>query len=290
MPHRSRFSSLTAAAPAALILFVFSEPISAQPSGAVTRPRPEAHVARIDAGEAPVIDADFSDAAWAKATVIDDLRQRQPDPGGMPTERTVLRVMYDENNIYFGVYAYDSEPDRLVIRAMARDGQIFTGDNVQIMLDPGGTRRNFYAFTIGPSGGRWDGLRLNALEEVPQWDAIWDAKARRVADGWVAEVAIPFKSISYVEGQSAWAFEFQRTIRRKAEVLRWSGVNPALSNFDYTESGTLTGITDVSQGLGLDVVALCRAEGETQLAGGRRRRRASARRWAATPFTRSRRH
>ena len=186
--------------------------------------------------------------------MIDNLKQRQPDPGAQPTERTVLRVMYDANTIYFGIYAYDSEPDLLVVRAMARDGQIFTGDNVQILLDPGGTRRNFYAFTIGPSGGRWDGLRLNAVEEVPQWDAIWDARARPVVDGWVAEVAIPFKSLSYVEGQSDWAFEFQRTIRRKAEVLRWSGTNPALSNFDYTESGTLTGIADVSQGLGLDVV------------------------------------
>ena len=252
-----------------LLLFVFSDPLWAQPARVITRARQEARIARIDASEAPTIDADLSDAAWAKATVIDDFRQRQPDPGGMPTERTVLRVMYDDNNIYFSIYAYDSEPDRLVIRAMARDGQIFTGDNIQIMLDPNGTRRNFYAFTIGPSGGRWDGLRLNAVEEVPQWDTIWDARARSVPDGWVAEVVIPFQSISFVEGQGDWAFEFQRTIRRKAEVLRWSGVNPALSNFDYTESGTLSGITDVSQGLGLDVVpyVALRAKHDWQLQG-----------------------
>ena len=146
--HRSKRSLLRAAAPAALTLLVLSDPIWAQPM-AVTRPRPEARIARIDVSEAPVIDGDMSDAVWAKTTVIDDLRQRQPNPGAMPTERTVLRVMYDESNLYFAVYAYDSEPDRLVIRAMARDGQIFTGDNVQIMLDPNGMRRNFYAFTIG---------------------------------------------------------------------------------------------------------------------------------------------
>jgi hypothetical protein len=164
--HRTRLWGLQAAAPAALALFVFDDPVSAQPTGAVTRARQEAHVARIDPSEAPEIDGDISDAVWAKATVIDDFRQRQPDPGGMPTERTVLHVMYDENNIYFAVYAYDSEPDRLVIRAMARDGQIFTGDNVQIMLDPNGTRRNFYAFTIGPSGGRWDGAYCLAATAV----------------------------------------------------------------------------------------------------------------------------
>src|SRR5258705_166338 len=98
-------------------------------------------------------------------------------------------------------------------------------DNVRILIDPTQGRRNFYAFTIGPSGGRWDGLRLNSVEELPQWDTIWEARARRVPDGWVAEVAIPFKSVSYTEGQSDWAFEFQRTIRRKAETLRWASTN-----------------------------------------------------------------
>ena len=60
-----------------------------------------ARAARIETGEAPVIDGDLSDVSWAKATVIDDIRQRQPDPGAPATERTVLRVMYDANTIYF---------------------------------------------------------------------------------------------------------------------------------------------------------------------------------------------
>jgi hypothetical protein len=221
--------------------------------GAPSNTRPIANVAHIAISEAPTIDADLSDPVWAKATFIGELKQRLPNPGAPPTERTVVRVMYDENKLYFSIYAYDGEPDLLVVRAMARDGPLYTGDNVQIMLDPGLTRRNVYAFTMGPSGGRWDGLRLNRIEELPQWDTIWEGRARRVADGWVAEVAIPFRSISYVEGQSDWGFEFQRTIRRKAEVLRWSSTNPAISNFDYSESGTLTGITGVSQGLGLDI-------------------------------------
>jgi len=245
-----------AALAAGLVCLCCGELAYAQPAGGVGAGagRPSARVARIETGEAPVIDADLSDLAWAKATVIENLKQRVPNPGGAPTERTTLRVMYDSNNIYFAVYAYDSEPDKLVVRAMARDGPLYTGDNVQILIDPTQGRRNFYAFTIGPSGGRWDGLRLNSVEELPQWDTIWEARARRVPDGWVAEVAIPFKSVSYVEGQSDWAFEFQRTIRRKAETLRWSSTNPALGNFDYSESGTLTGIADVSQGVGLDVV------------------------------------
>jgi len=217
------------------------------------RNRPTAHIARISSSEAPTIDADLSDLAWAKATVITEFKQREPDPGGTPTERTVLRIMYDDKNFYVGVYAYDSEPDRVIVRSMSRDGEVNQGDHIEITLDPGLTLRNAYAFRIGPSGGRWDGLRLNNLQELPEWNAIWEARAKRVPDGWVAEIAIPFSSISYVRGQN-WGFDFTRNIRRKTEIVRWSSINPAIPIADVSEAGTLTGIDDVSQGLGLDVV------------------------------------
>jgi hypothetical protein len=82
--------------------------------------RPVARAARIETGEAPVIDGDLSDLSWAKAVVIDDIRQRQPDPGAPATERTVIRVMYDASNLYFSIYAYDSNPDQILVRSRAR--------------------------------------------------------------------------------------------------------------------------------------------------------------------------
>ena len=236
----------------ALLACVAGTPAAAQ--GPADVDHPSAHAARISPSEAPKIDADLSEAAWAKATVIQDFKQLMPDPGGAPTERTVVRVMYDENNLYFGVYAYDSEPDALIVRSMSRDGEITTGDNIQIALDPGQTRRNSYVFMIGPSGGRWDGLRLNNLEELPEWNVIWEGRARRVSDGWVAEVAIPFRSISYTEGGSGWGFDFTRNIRRKTETVRWSSYDPAIPLQDISQAGTLTGIGEVNQGLGLDLV------------------------------------
>ena len=227
-------------------------------------------------------------SSWAKATVIDDFKQRQPDPGAPATERTVLRVMYDENTIYFSVYAYDKEPEQVIVRSRARDGQILTGDNIQIALDPGLTRTNAYVFMMAPSGGRWDGLRLNNLEELPQWDTIWEGRAMRVPDGWVAEIAIPFRSISYVPGQSDWGFDFTRYIRRKNEIVRWSSTNPALEFTDVSEAGTLTGISDVTQGLGLDVQPYVALRAQARLEQAKATARGSAPPAAATPFTRSR--
>ena len=97
----------------------------------------------------------------------------------------MLRVMYDDSNFYVSIYAYDSERDRLIVRSMSRDGEVVQGDHIEITLDPGLTLRNAYAIRIGPAGGRWDGLRLNNLQELPEWNAIWEARARRVlAAGW----------------------------------------------------------------------------------------------------------
>lgn len=240
-----------AALGAALVLFWATPVLSAEAVNFAARPTVAA--VRIAATEAPTIDGDLSDTAWAKAAVLTEFRQRQPNAGELPTQRTVVRIMFDENNLYVGVYSYDTNPEQIIVRSMARDSEVFTGDNIGFTLDPGQTRRNAYNFQIGSSGGRLDALRLNNNEELSQWDTIWEARTRQVPDGWIAEVAIPFRSISYVEGQSEWGFEFYRSVRRRNENIRWASFNPALNFADVSEEGTLTGITGVSQGLGLDV-------------------------------------
>src|SRR5258706_3608115 len=80
---------------------------------------------RIDTSEAPTIDGDLSDPVWAKAAVLDDFPQIEPNAGQPATEKTVLRILYDENNIYFGVYLYDDEPVKIAVRSMTRDGPVF---------------------------------------------------------------------------------------------------------------------------------------------------------------------
>ena len=208
---------------------------------------------RIETGDAPVIDADLSDAAWERAAVIDEFTQRSPNPYEPATERTVVRVLYDADNLYFGFYNYDSAPDQIVVRNKQRDGNVWTSDSVMIYLDPGQSRRNAYNFEIGASGGRTDQLELNNTEELREWNTIFEARARIVSDGWVAEFAIPFKSLSYEATQTTWGFDVARRIFHKNERVHWSGFNPALDFTDVSQSGDLVGIENVSQGIGLDV-------------------------------------
>jgi len=236
-----------------LVLCVLAIPAAAAAQPASLESQRTARPARIETSQAPVIDADISDPAWAAATIIEDFRQIEPVSRAPASERTILRVMYDSDNLYFSVHAYDSDPEAIAVRAMSRDGALDSGDSISIILDPGLTRRNAYSFGVGPSGGRNDALLLNNADDIVEWDAIWTARARRVADGWVAEIAIPFRSLSYNDTQGAWGFEFTRDIRHKNEKLRWSSVDPALDDNDVSQAGILTGIANIDRGVGLDI-------------------------------------
>src|SRR5215471_3824270 len=210
---------------------------------------------RIEPNEAPAIDGDLSDPVWAKAAVLDDFPQMEPDAGRPATERTVVRILYDANYIYFGVYCYDKEPDKIQVRSMTRDGPVFADDQFRIILDPNLTRRNGYSFEVGPAGGREDSLIQNNAGDLPRWNTIWQARSRVVSDGWVGEVAIPLRDFSFDPSKPDWGFDFIRTIRRKAERDRWASHTPTIPPTDISQEGTLTGITGTDVGIGLDVKA-----------------------------------
>jgi hypothetical protein len=214
--------------------------------------RPTAHATRIEAALAPVIDGDISDPVWQRAAPIDEFYQLEPQEGQPPQERTVVRVLYDENNLYFSIMAYDPAP--VTARVKQRDGSIDSDDIIRIYLDPDMTRRNGFIFEVNPLGARREGLVQNNRDVLYEWNTIWNAKAKITPEGWQAEVVIPFRSISY-GSRSDWGFDFFRLVRKKSERIRWSSVSKTITSVDITRSGTLTGIEGIKPGLGLDVQA-----------------------------------
>ncbi len=217
--------------------------------------RPSLPGTRITAAEAPTIDGDISDPVWQKAPGIDEFYQLEPHEGAPGDERTVVHVLYDENNLYFSVMAYDDEPAKITAHVKARDGAIDTDDIIRIYLDPNMTRRNGYIFEINPLGARREGLIQNNSDVLYQWNTLWAAKARMLPNGWSVEVAIPFRSISYDKARSDWGFDFFRLVRRKNERIRWSSIQETIPSPDISRSGTLTGITGIDGGIGLDLQA-----------------------------------
>ena len=198
------------------------------------------------------IDGALDEAAWRTASKIGDLIQRQPEPGQVPTERTEVTLLRDENNLYIGVVAFDSEPARVIGTQMARDASLGADDRIEILLDTFRDQRSAFYFATNPSGALVDGLAANGQLNT-DWDATWSVRTRRTQQGWVAEFAIPFKSLSFPAGENVWGFNVARNIYRKLEDIRWSGARLETQFLQVSEAGEITNLGGLTQGIGLDV-------------------------------------
>ena len=200
----------------------------------------------------PVIDGDLSDPAWRNAAVIDEFYQADPVEGAAPSQKTRVLVMYDDRHLYFGVHAFEVDTDDIDARIMQRDGQLFRDDFIRFLIDSYDTGRDSFVFEVNPLGARREGLGENNQSITFEWDTIWRADARIVEDGWTAELAIPFQSISVDPNADDWGFQISREIRRTNERIRWSSINQALRTVDMSRAGRLSGIKDVEYGFGFD--------------------------------------
>jgi hypothetical protein len=213
---------------------------------------PRLEAVRISEDEAPTIDGDLSDLAWSKAATTEAFYQVEPNEGSAPTERTRAYLMYDRDNLYVGFHLYDSEPDKITAKLMARDSQLRNEDSIRVMLDPFGTFRDGFFFGTNPNGARVDALIENSSSIRTEWNTIWNVKSKIVEDGWIAEFAIPFRSISVDASLDEWGLQFLRFVPRKNEESRWSNIDRTRDRIDLTNPGRLSGVKDVSTGIGLE--------------------------------------
>jgi hypothetical protein len=199
------------------------------------------------------IDGVLSEEAWSSAPKIGDLIQRQPDTGQAPTERTDIMLLRDSDNLYIGVHAYDAEPDRIVGTQMMRDGALGSDDRIEIVLDTFRDQRSAFYFATNPAGALVDGLAFANGQLNTEWDAIWHVRTARTSNGWTAEFAIPFKSLSFPADQNVWGFNIARTISRKLEDDRWSGARLDTQFLQISEAGEISNLAGLTQGIGLDL-------------------------------------
>ncbi|MGH9331408.1 MAG: sugar-binding protein [Vicinamibacterales bacterium] len=199
------------------------------------------------------IDGRLDDEAWTAAADLGALTQREPREGTEPSERTSVKLLFDEDALYIAVVCFDSNPGAIVRAQMTRDADQAQDDNIEIVLDTFLDHRNGYYFQVNALGAQADGLISNNNEPNKEWDGIWNAKAEVTADGWTAEIAIPFKTLNFDPSQPGWGFNLQRTIRRKQETIRWRAARQNMRLAQMSEAGVIEGLVGVKQGRGLDV-------------------------------------
>ena len=210
-------------------------------------------VAAVRVVQAPDIDGYLDDDAWHLAKPAGDFLQKNPNENIPHTQRTEFRVVYDDNALYIGVWCFDDEPGRIIAHNMERDGHMRFEDVVNITLDTFLDRRNGYYFSINPNGARGDATISNNTTINGEWDGAWTAQSQSHSWGWSMELAIPFKSISFDESADTWGLNVYRNIGRAGERAQWANSRSASRSYYVSDSGDLTGLSGLRQGLGLDI-------------------------------------
>lgn len=219
-----------------------------QPSGRPT----------LRAGSLPpglILDGRASGPAWWAATdSISNLTTIEPEEGGVPAGRTIVKVLVNRDAIVVGARCYDGNPGQIVSFSKSRDSELEEQDHLVIVLDPFLDGRSGFVFAVNPSGARFDGLVVARGEEVnSDWDTIWEAKTSRDDAGWYAEIRIPIQSLTFKQHLTHWGFNVQRRVQRLQETSRWSGANLDYEVTQTSRSGLLSGIPEFELGLGLSI-------------------------------------
>ena len=243
---------MLAAVTACLLLIAVPDDAATDPTSppAAGRLRPVAIAQRVETS--PVIDGALDDAAWTHAIPITEFRMVEPAEG-LPTEATEVRFVHDGTSLFIAVRCFDRDPAAILARQMQRDGDVGSDDHVTIVLDPIGDRRNGYLFRVGAAGGRLDALVEESRTTRVEWDGIWIARTQIDEHGWTAEFEIPFAATAFDPNAAAWGLNVERIIRRRNEVVRWSGTSRNLALQSVVDTGDLIGLDDLTPGLGLTI-------------------------------------
>jgi hypothetical protein len=207
--------------------------------------------------EPPVIDGLLDDVAWNEAPILTNFVQREPVEGEPVSERTEIRLVYDESALYVGAWMFVDDPSTIVVGETRRDASLQNTDAFLMVLDTYLDRQNGFVFGTTPAGIEYDGqvtrdgqggggggprqragsgggFNLN-------WDGAWEVATSTDDNGWYAELRIPFDTLRYLEGgEQTWGANFSRNIRIRNEQSVWSPIPRNFNLYRVSLAGTLT--------------------------------------------------
>ncbi|MCS7081403.1 MAG: DUF5916 domain-containing protein [Bacteroidota bacterium] len=204
---------------------------------------------------APRIDGKPEEPIWQEAPPTTDFIQYEPVEGAPATERTEVRLLYDDNNLYIAAWLYDQEPARIVRRLGRRDDWV-QADWFYVAIDSYLDRRTAYVFGVNAAGTLADGIITNDGQGGGRgpggfgsmdrsWNAVWEAEVALHEWGWAVEMRIPYSQLRFPKlAQHTWGINFRRQIPRKAEVSEWVMVPRTVRGY-VSHFGLLEGIRQI---------------------------------------------
>jgi hypothetical protein len=199
-------------------------------------------VQAVSFSSAPVIDGVPDERVWTDAATIDGLIQIRPGFGDPSPFPTTVKVGVTERALFVAFVLIDPEPRRIAAAVTTRDGDLDDDDSVGVLLDTFDDDRTAYFFRTNLLGTQQDGrITDNGQTVDTRWDAAWRCAASRTADGWTAEIEIPFEVLRYRPGPDrAWGINVTRTVPRRLETSVWAG--PGETEWRVAQFGSLVGL------------------------------------------------
>ena len=192
------------------------------------------------------IDGLLDEAAWSLAEAASEFLEQQPTEGAPASERTEVRVLFDDKNIYFGIRAFDSEAAHINARELVRDADFSNDDTIAIVLDTYHDRRNAFRFIVNPLGTQQDALITDEGRDINvTWNGSWISAGRIDDKGYTVEIEIPLTTLRFKEGIESWGFNISRVIRRKNELSLWTSWQRSFGLERVSQAGELSGVEDI---------------------------------------------
>ena len=201
-----------------------------------------------------VLDGRLDEPAWALAVPATDFIQWQPDNFEPAQERTEIRFLYDDENLYIAATCIYTDPSAMVASELKEDFNFAQSDSVGFIIDTLHDQRSGFTFITNPEGAKRDSQMFNDNQTNADWDGVWDVKVQKTREGFIAEFVIPFKTVRFSGARSQeWGINIWRRVLRGYEESTWSPVPLRYRTNRVSLGGTLLGLSDLRPGRNLKV-------------------------------------
>lgn len=187
----------------------------------------------------PRIDGKLDDACWQTATHISGFYRYI---GATPvTEQTEAWLCADSTHLYLAFHCQDDHPNLIVTSQTQRNSGHSTDDFINVDIDSQGNRRNMSSIWVTASGVQDEYLEGGAAANIT-WAGDWKAATSRVADGWTAEISLPFALLRYPRGTRSFNLGLFRKLARETSDECWPYFPPQGYNSEAQYLATAEGI------------------------------------------------
>ncbi|NQV77445.1 MAG: carbohydrate binding family 9 domain-containing protein [Lutibacter sp.] len=194
----------------------------------------------------PLIDGVLDENFWQNADTAQNFVMFQPGDGSeeRANKKTTVKIVYDDEAIYFGATLYDDKPQEIPMQFGGRDqfGQV---DFFLISISPNNHGQNDTEFAVMSTGAQGD-AKVTSERKDFSWNAVWDSEVTVNEDSWVVEIKIPYSALRFSNTNTqTWGINFHRRINKLNEQYVWNYIDKK-SGVNTQYAGHLTGIKDIT--------------------------------------------